>query len=320
VGTFTTLDDDDVARIAAGFGLGSVRSWRAIAAGTINSNFDVTTDRGRWFIRVNEGKREEDVAWEGALCAHLAEHLAPVPVPLAIADGARYLAHRGLLVSAFAWIDGSHRAPHQITPDDAAAVGGALARMHTAADDFPGERRAGIYTWPHIRARFDGFRDARDPQLAEAIAILADELAFFEAHAAERAAARRGVIHGDLFRDNVLWQGPALVAVLDFEQASDGAFAYDLAVTINDWCWDSAPRLDIVHALIAGYQAVRPLDAAERRALPIEVRAAAVRFTITRITDVYLPGVANLEKDFRAYLARVRAWRDGGLGPLASSV
>jgi homoserine kinase type II len=319
VGTFTILDDDDVARIAAGFALGAVRSWRAIAAGTINSNFDVITDRGRWFIRVNEGKDEDDVIWEGALCAHLAARGAPVPVPLPTSS-ARHLVHRGLLVSAFAWIDGAHRAPHQVTADDARAVGAALATLHTAGDDFAGERRAGIYTWPKIRGRYDGFRGSADPALADAIALLGDELAWLEREAATRAAARRGVIHGDLFRDNVLWQGPALVAILDFEQASEGSFAYDLAVTINDWCWDPGPRLDVARALLDGYQRVRPLDAAERRALPVEVRAAAVRFTITRITDVYLPGVANLEKDFRAYLARVRAWRDGGLGPLATSV
>ncbi len=319
MGTFTTLDDGDLARIAAAFALGSVRSWRAIAAGTINSNFDVQTDRGRWFVRVNEGKTAAEVAWEGELCAHLAARGAPVPVPLR-ADGTRYLDHRGLLVSGFAWIDGAHRAPHQVTPADATRVGAALAGLHAAGDDFAGARRAGIYTWPHIRGRWDGFRASADPQLADAIAILADEFAYLDAHAAARAAAGRGLIHGDLFRDNVLWRGDELAAILDFEQASDGSFVYDLAVAINDWGWDSAPRLDAIEALVAGYQSVRPLDAAERRALPIEVRAAAVRFTVTRITDVYLPGVVNLEKDFRAYLARARAWRVGGLGPLAASV
>src|SRR5262249_6896773 len=153
---------------AAAFALGAVRSWRAIAAGTINSNFDVVTERGRWFVRVNEGKREDDVAWESELCAHLAERGAPVLVPLP-STRARYIVHRGLLVSAFAWIDGAHRAPHQVTTGDAAAVGAALATLHRAGDDFAGLRRDGIYTWPRIRARFDGFRDRRDPNLADAI-------------------------------------------------------------------------------------------------------------------------------------------------------
>ncbi len=319
MGTFTSLTDEDLASIARGFALGGVRSWRAIAAGTITSNFDVTTDLGRWFVRVNEGKTEDDVAWEGDLCAHLAARGAPVLVPRAH-DGKRYLVHRGRLVSAFAWVDGGHRAPHQVTPDDARAVGDALARMHVAGDDFGGARRAGIYTWPHIRARFDAFAASTDPELAPAIAILADEFAHLAAHEDTRARARRGIIHGDLFRDNVLWDDHGLRAILDFEQASEGSLIYDLAVTLNDWAWDVGPRDDIARALCAGYQEIRPLDPAERDAFPLEVRAAAVRFTVTRITDVYLARVPNPEKDFRAYLARVIAWRDGRLGPVLAVV
>jgi homoserine kinase type II len=319
VGTFTALDDADLAAIAAAFALGSVRSWRAIAAGTINSNFDVTTETGRWFVRVNEGKSEDDVAWEASLCAHLAARGAPVLVPVRV-EGRGYHVHRGLFVSAFPWVDGGHRAPHQVTRDDARAVGAALAKLHAAGDDFAGPRRAGIYTWPHIRARFDGFRGSGDPALAHAIEILADEFAWLDAHAAERAAARTGVIHGDLFRDNVLWDDDGLRAILDFEQASAGSLVYDLAVTLNDWAWDAGPRADVARALVAGYQEMRPLEPAERIALPIEVRAAAVRFTVTRVTDVFLARVMNPEKDFRAYLARVEKWRAGGLGSILGVV
>ncbi len=320
MGTFTALDDADLAAVAAAFGLGSVRSWRAIAAGTINSNFDVTTERGRWFVRVNEGKTLDDVAWEASLCAHLAARGAPVLVPLHAAGDRGYHVHRGLFVSAFAWVDGGHRAPHQVTPGDARAVGGALAALHRAGDDFRGPGRGGIYTWPHIRARYDGFRGNSDPELARAIAILGDEFAWLDAHARERADARTGIIHGDLFRDNVLWDDAGLRAILDFEQASAGSLVYDLAVTLNDWAWDAGPRADVARSLVDGYQRVRPLDAAERIALPIEMRAAAVRFTVTRITDVYLARVMNPEKDFRAYLARVENWRAGGLGSILGVV
>ena len=129
------------------------------------------------------------------------------------------------------------------------------------------------------------------------------------------------MIHGDLFRDNVLWDdGGRLVAILDFEQASGGSLAYDLAVCINDWCWDGAPRLDLARAMIAGYTGERALTAADREALPIEVRRAAARFTITRITDVYLAKVANPDKDFRAFLARCDAWRGPALGELRSAL
>ena len=94
--------------------------------------------------------------------------------------------------------------------------------------------------------------------------------------------------------------------------------AYDLAVCINDWCWTGAPRLELARALIEGYQSVRPLTDSDREALPYEIRAAAMRFTITRITDVYLARVDNPDKDFRAFLARCEAWRGQSLGQVTA--
>ena len=136
-----------------------------------------------------------------------------------------------------------------------------------------------------------------------------------------RHSVTTGIIHGDLFRDNVLWQDGRLVAILDFEQASGGSLAYDLAVCINDWCWSSGqPRIELARALIDGYSRVRLLTDGDRAALPYEIRAAATRFTITRITDVYLARVPNPDKDFRAFLARVEAWRGPSLGQLTSAL
>ena len=310
MGTFTTLDDADVAAIADGFALGAVRRWRAIAAGTINSNFDVDTDGGRVFVRVNEGKAVGDVAWEGELVAALAARGVPAPVPLLAPGGARFLRHRELLVSAFPWRPGAHRTAGTVTEADAAAVGDVLARMHLAGLELPrAMRRPSIYDHAHIRGRFERFRDAADPALAEAVALIGEELAWLDRQAPARAAATAGIIHGDLFRDNVLFDDGALVGVLDFEQASGGSLAYDLAVAINDWAWSRAPRPAVQRALVAGYERVRPLPPADRAALAIELRAAAIRFTVTRITDVYLPGIANPDKDFRDFLARAVHWR-----------
>jgi len=310
VGTFTTLDDADVAAIAAGFALGTPTRWRAIPEGTINSNFEVDTDRGRWFVRVNEGKAVGDVAWEGELVAALAEHGLPAPVPLTAIDGARYLRHRGLLLSVFAWRPGDHRAAGEVTAHDAAAVGAVLARIHAAGLALPrAMHRPSIYDHAHIRGRFESFRDTADPALADAVALIGAELAWLDEHDRIRAAATQGLIHGDLFRDNVLFHGEEVVAVLDFEQASSGSLAYDLAVAINDWAWYAGGRPEIARALIDGYETIRPLPEADRAALPVELRAAATRFTVTRITDIYLPGIANPHKDFRDFLARAAHWR-----------
>jgi homoserine kinase type II len=310
VGTFTTLDDADVAAIADGFSLGKVTRWRAIAAGTINSNFDLETARGRWFVRVNEGKAVGDVAWEGELIAALADRGVPAPVPLPGPDGAPLLRLRGLLVSAFVWRDGVHRGASEVAVADAEAVGRVLATIHVAGLGLArGMRRASIYDHTHIRGRFESFRKNPDPALADAIAVIGAELAWLDECASVRAAAATGVIHGDLFRDNVLFDDHRIVAVLDFEQASGGSLVYDIAVAINDWAWSAGPRPDIARALVAGYEEVRPLTPADRAALPIELRASAIRFTVTRITDVYLPGIANPDKDFRAFLARAAHWR-----------
>jgi homoserine kinase type II len=321
VGTFTRLDDAELSQIAAAFGLGAVHGARAIAAGTINSNFEVTTDAGRVFVRVNEGKAEADVAWEAQLVAALAGRGVITPAPLVAADGRPYVPLAAKWVSAFPWREGRHLEPHEITPGLASTFGAALAQLHVAGLALPEDwRRGSIYDHAHLVARFERFAHVEDAELAPAIAILGEELAYASEMSVVRRRATQGIIHGDLFRDNVLWVGDQISAILDFEQASGGSLAYDLAVCINDWCWSGAPRLDLAVALVAGYEQVRALTEGDRVALPIELRAAAARFTITRITDVYLARVANPEKDFRAFLARCEAWRGQALGQLTSAL
>jgi homoserine kinase type II len=220
------------------------------------------------------------------------------------------------------WRAGSHLAAHDVTPQHARDVGHALGSLHLAGLELPpGWRRASIYDHAHLVERFARIERAQDPVLADAVTILRDELDAAALAAPIRRAATHGIIHGDLFRDNVLWDGARISAILDFEQASGGSLAYDLAVCINDWCWsehDRAPRLDLATALVAGYHGVRPLGAADREALVVELRASAARFTITRITDVYLAKVPNPEKDFRAFLARCEAWRTKAVQLLTS--
>ncbi|MDX2088936.1 MAG: homoserine kinase [Kofleriaceae bacterium] len=319
MGVFTQLDHAAVREIARAFDLGTVEAFRAIAAGTINSNFEVITARGRWFLRINEGKAEPDVAWEARLVTALAAAGVATPPPLVARDGRPYLAHAGKWVSAFPWRAGHHLAPAEVTPPLADALGAQLAQLHVAGLALPADwRRTSIYDHAHLVERYAAFRASSDPALARAIEVLGEELAVAREASAIRARATAGLIHGDLFRDNVLWDGGQIAAILDFEQASGGSLVYDLAVCLNDWCWTDGPRLDLCAALLAGYQRIRPLPAADKEALPTEVRAAAARFTITRITDVYLAKVQNPEKDFRAFLARCDAWRGQSLGELTS--
>jgi homoserine kinase type II len=325
VGTFTALGSEQLGALAATFGLGTLRTWKAIAAGTINSNFAIETETGRFFLRVNEGKAQADVAWESRLVAALSAAGITTPPPQRAASGEPYAALPGSSpakwVSAFPWRPGVHLSPESVTASRAETFGRTLAELHLAALALPPDwRRQSIYDHAHLVRRFESFAQSGDPALAHAIGVLGRELEVAATAAPIRAAATQGIIHGDLFRDNVLWDGEAISAVLDFEQASGGSLAYDLAVCINDWCWIGAPRIDLATALLAGYQGIRPLTAADRAALPYEIRAAAARFTITRITDVYLAEVENPEKDFRAFLARCEAWQGPSLRALTDSV
>jgi homoserine kinase type II len=321
VAQFTRLVDADLTALCSAFALGPVSRVQPISAGTINSNFLIDTERGRWFLRINEGKAEADVAWEAQLVGALADGGVVTPPPVVAASGLPYAPLDGTdkWVSVFPWRPGHHLAPHEVTPAAAELLGGELARLHLVGQDLPASwRRRSIYDHDHLVERFAGVAGDGDAGLARAIAVLGDELAICGAATEVRQRATHGMIHGDLFRDNVLWQDGRVVAILDFEQASGGSFAYDLAVCINDWCWTGAVELGVAAALVAGYQRVRALTAGDREALTIEVRAAAARFTITRITDVYLAKVDNPDKDFRAFLARCDAWRGPALGQLSA--
>lgn len=322
MGVFTQLGSAELTEVAAGFDLGTVQHFAAIAAGTINSNFELVTERGRFFARVNEGKAEADVAWEARLVTALAAGGVVTPPPMIARDGRPYAPlpnEHAKWVSVFPWRGGKHLAPTEVTPERAGQLGAALAQLHLVGLGLPvAWRRGSIYDHDHLVHRYAKFSCLSDPALTDASTILGDELAAFSENAGVRRRATHGIIHGDLFRDNVLWEGGDVAAILDFEQASGGSLAYDLAVCINDWCWTGAPDLALARALLDGYQRVRTLPVADREALPIEIRAAATRFTITRITDVYLARVPNPEKDFRAFLARVRAWRGPALGQLSA--
>lgn len=314
----TRLDDDDLRALADAFALGAVSAWGEVPAGTINSNYWLEAGGRRWFLRVNEGKSEADVRYEAGLVAELAARGVVTPRPVMAADGQPLVARRERWISLFPWVAGSQRALGEVSAGDARAVGAALARLHLAGAGLS-ERfaRDGIYTSDHIAGRIAAVaadpRAAAEPELAAALAAAREEMAWLAARAGERAGAPRGVIHGDLFRDNVLFAGDGEVAaLLDFEQASLGAWVYDLAVCLNAWCWVEDVVPELARALLAGYRAVRTLAPVERALLWVELRAAAVRFTVTRITDVHLPGADLPGKDFRRYLARLERWRQIG--------
>ncbi|HVU51946.1 MAG TPA: homoserine kinase [Polyangia bacterium] len=309
---FRTLSADDVREILDGFealGASSYRSHAPVAAGTINTNVRVETAAGPVFLRINEGKTRDDVTREAAIVSHAAARGVPTPAPLYARDGEWFEDWRGELASVFPWVPGRTLTRAAVGPAHAALVGEALARLHLASAGYA-DHRPGRYEPDEIRARVERVARLARPELLGAASVLGLAL---DGLARERAATLPlGIIHGDLFIDNVLYEdgdgAPRLAALLDFEQASWGRLAYDLAVTTLAFAYGRDDfRPDVTRALLEAYAAVRAPSDDERRAFGAELRFAACRFATTRITDVHLKRDAGAPagKDFRRYLARL---------------
>lgn len=308
--TRTNLDASAIAVIAQHFELGTPSEWSSVAGGTINSNYRIATERGRFFVRVNEGKSLQQVQYELALLEHWSSRGVRAPLPLASDNGLRYLLHEGQYLSAFPWLAGHHVGSRCIAAEHCEELGRALAQLHSAGQGAPPSlHKESRYSEQHLRALYATFARSQDPQLEEAVQIIGDEFRFLELHAKERAGLERGLIHADLFPDNVLLEEGRIVSLLDFEQACSGLLLYDLAVSINAWCFASSLVPERYQAMVASYCKARRIEVPSDAVLNIELRAAALRFVITRITDLYLRGEDAPSKDFRRFLMRLVHWR-----------
>lgn len=328
--TFTPMSRDDATRLIDGldFGvdsraeLGRRVDVVPIAAGSVNSNFVVEVERDgarrRFFLRVFEEQGAEGARYDAALLAHLSCRGVPTPKPYARSDGA--LSMLGAKpVAVFPFVEGVHSCQRAVDAQRAQSVGRALATMHAAARDFP-IRRAGRFTLDDVRKRLPKIAAAEDATLSSMAPAIEKKI---DHYAALRAASLpSGVVHGDLFRDNVLFRcaegdgHDEIVALLDFESASDGPLLYDLAVTILAWCFGDALAPSLARSLLEGYASVRPLEPIERENLRTELALAALRFTTTRITDYAMPraGVGDrVIKDWRRFWSRLRAVEDAEL-------
>jgi homoserine kinase type II len=309
MGTFRTLSASDIDEILGHFGLPGHQSSTPISAGTVNTNYAVTGADGqpRLFLRINEGKAGDDVVREGAIVNHLAARGVKTPRPLVATTGEPFARWRDVFVSIFPFVDGRTLVRHEVGATEARAAGCALAELHLAGADYP-DHRPGRYEPDEIDRRLHIIAAQKDdPSLASAVAILAPALAHLRK---SRPPLPLGLIHGDLFIDNVLYDDTRLTALLDFEQASWGRLAYDLAVSVLAFGFGHDDfRADVTRAFIDGYRTVRAPDLAEHRAFSDELRFAACRFAVTRITDVYLRrgDGAPAGKDFWRYIKRLHA-------------
>ena len=278
-------------------GLGALTDLQGIRSGIENTNYFATTARGQWVLTLFERLSADQLPYYLQLMEHLAGRGIPVPAPQPDASGGLVHQMAGKPAAVVTRLPGGHRLVP--TVQHASQVGQMLARMHVAAADFAPQQQ-------HLRG-LDWWTDTAEvvrPHLQPAqLDLLNTELRYQTdlAVSALGQALPRGPIHADLFRDNVMFDDTAgpdrLCGFFDFYFAGADMLLFDVAVCLNDWCADLASgELDEPRAaaFMQAYQQVRPLDTAEVRCMPAMLRAAALRFWISRLWDWHLPRSAAL--------------------------
>jgi len=306
VALYAALTDDDLREVCAQLGLGELVSARGIPQGSINTNYLLETSAGRYFLRHTTARGEEDLRFEAALLHLLHESRFPAPHLHLARSGAPFLPLRGGRASVFGYLPGEELTRKRLATGHCERLGTELARLHRVGQALSSDRE-NPYGPVLVRAWLVELASGPDEELRGIARECEGHLARVERGV---RLAPRGVIHADLFMDNVKWLDDRVSAFLDFEMACRDELALDLAITLNAWCFDGAYQPALCRALLRGYEDVRPLQGPERPRLYEQALFGAVRYTASRIRDFHLsplPPERLFRKDFRTYLARVRA-------------
>jgi homoserine kinase type II len=283
VAVYTEVSDEELGAFLAAYDLGALLSFKGIAEGVENTNFLLRCESGSYILTLYERRvREADLPFFLGLMEHLAARGLACPQPVRDREGqalGRLCARPAVIVTFLEGVSVRRpRAAH------CRALGRALARLHRAGADFSMERpnALSLPAWPGLFAQAEAQADSVAPGLAERT-----RAALAELEAGWPTGLPAGVIHADLFTDNVFFLGDEVSGLIDFYFACTDALAYDLAICLNAWCFeaDGAFNLTKGRALIAGYEAERKLEPAEVEALPVLCRGAALRFMLTRLVD-----------------------------------
>ena len=317
---YTDVSDDELNRFIATYDIGALTSFKGIAEGVENSNYLVHTDTGPFILTLYEKRvRPKDLPYFLALMEHLAARGISCPLPVRDREGRilRKLAGRPAALISFLnglWV----RRPGIA---HCAGLGQALAQFHLAGLDFAMTRENDL-SLPGWRELFDEVSDHADGVIPGLKDEISRELDYLGENWTSDLPV--GVIHADLFPDNVFFLDDRLSGVIDFYFACNDMLAYDVAVCLNAWCFEPDASFNITKArtMLQAYETVRALTPAELDALPLLARGAALRFLLTRTYD-FLNTDANAlvkTKDPSEYLRKLRfhqrvtSYRDYGLG------
>lgn len=307
---YTDVSAEDLEKFLAAYDIGQALVFKGIAEGIENSNYFLRTTQGAFILTLYEKRvRADDLPFFLGLMEHLAKRDLPCSTPVRGRDDEIYrvLKHRPAAILSF--LDGVSFA--QPTATHCRLAGRALAMLHREGKDFVPQRKnaLGLKGWKKLAAECAADADSVMTGMAAMIALEIDYLG-----KAWPKDLPQGVIHADLFPDNVLFVENRISGLIDFYFACNDALSYDLAVMLNSWCFEEGGVLDTAksRALFDGYQELRPLEAAERAAMPVLARGAALRFLLTRTYDWLHPDSQALvrPKDPRAYAQHLRFHRN----------
>ena len=285
---FTPVTPEQLSAWLKNYRLGALMQMQGIAAGIENTNYFVTTTGGSYVLTLFEKLTPTELPFYLGLMAHLDRNGLPSPAPATDLDGRMFSELNGKPAALMSRLRG--KAVMAPAPAHCGEVGNMLAEIHLAGRSYPGrlDNPRGPRWWHETAPMVSPFLDA------EGAALLRSELEFQARY--RREDLPRGPIHADLFRDNVLFEGNRIGGVIDFYFAGIGCLLFDVAVTLNDWCVHPGGEIDVPrsHALLAAYHARRPFTPPERDAWPVLLRAAALRFWLSRLYDFYLPRPGEL--------------------------
>ena len=302
---YTSVSDDEMRALLAQYDLGDFVSLVGIAQGVTNSNYFVTTSSGRFVLTIFEVLQQEELPFFLLLKQHLSRNGVACPAPIMRKDGRLDSTLAGKPACLVSCLHGSDTS--WPTVEQCFNTGAMLAKMHLAGQSFEMKMDNPRYEawWRDAAQRLLPVLSREDADL------LCDEIAFLAAH--PDTGLPRGIIHADLFKDNVLLNGNEVAGFIDFYYACDGNFMYDLAIAVNDWARTASNVLDktLADGFLRGYESVRSLSAAERDYYSVAQRAGCVRFWVSRLLDFHFPqeGEMTFIKDpnvFRDLLLSVR--------------
>jgi homoserine kinase type II len=285
---FTTVSTEQLSRWLAAYPLGELLDLQGIASGITNTNYFVTTTTGRYVLTLFEKNTADELPYFLDLMAYLAERGIPCPRPVMSYDGVNLGTLNGKPAALASCLRG--HSIETVTVEHCAEVGRVLAELHLAGRAYPAhmENPRGESWRRETAQKIMRFLNAEDQ------AMLQDELVF-EAGLALNDLPQ-GVIHADLFRDNVLFEDDLLGGIIDFYYACNDALLYDVAIAVNDWCSVQDGDIDEMQlrALLQAYHVVRAFSADERAAWPGLLRIAALRFWLSRLYDLHFPQEGEL--------------------------